>query len=59
MDAASATSRVFKIKGYEAPTVEILFGEGQPFKHEPVIKTLHQLSQLVSETVNIFERHMT
>lgn len=34
------------------PSVEVVFGQGQPFQMEPVIPVLHQLSQLVSRCVD-------
>jgi hypothetical protein len=39
------------------PTFRVLFGEGLPAYNEPVLPTLHQFSELVCETVNLFESH--
>ena len=39
--------------------VQIKFGAGTPFEDEPVIPTLLQMSDLVSETLNAFERLIT
>ncbi len=37
-------------------TVDIKFGDGTPFKDNPVIPTLLQISDVVSETLKAFER---
>ena len=39
-------------------TVDVKFGKGTPFENEPVIPTLLQISQVVMETINAFERLM-
>ena len=45
----------FRFQGHGEPAFAVLFGEGQPFAGEPVVPTLHQLSQLVSGTVQAIE----
>lgn len=36
------------------PSAEIVFGKGQPAEHRPVVPTLTNLAQAVSDTVNLF-----
>jgi hypothetical protein len=37
--------------------VEVCFGKGEPFENEPIIPTLHQLSELVSSIRQTLEAH--
>jgi hypothetical protein len=46
-----------QVTGYEQPTLDVCFGEGQPFQNQPVVPTLFQLSQLVSQIVGVIEEH--
>ena len=46
----------FTFEGQGKPAFAILFGEGQPFGGKAIVPTLHQLSQLVSRTVDHFEQ---
>jgi hypothetical protein len=46
----------FIFEGYGQPAFAVLFGEGQPFEGQPVVPTLHQLSQLVSGVVEAIEK---
>jgi hypothetical protein len=50
----STTDRM-EITNHGQPTVEILFGKGDVFENEPVIPTLLQCGQLVSNAVDIIE----
>lgn len=42
------------IEQYAEPTTEIVFGQGQPLEHEPIIPSLTKLAETVSETVEAF-----
>lgn len=46
-----------EIKGNPKLTADIALGEGQPFEHEPLIPTLHQLVDLIDGIVKTFEAH--
>ncbi len=54
MDLSNAK---YHIEEHEKPAFHVLFGEGH-FKGKPVVKTLHELSQLVSGIVQTFEKHI-
>jgi len=56
---AIATSGTLEITDYGQPAVEVVFGEGQPFEAQPVLPTLHQLSQLVAGVVETIEQAYT
>ena len=45
----------FTFQGYGQPTLAVLFDKGQVFEGQPIIPTLHQLSQLVSGIIHAFE----
>ena len=38
-------------------TFEVSFGRGQPFQYEPVVPTLHQLTELVAGIIETFKAH--
>ncbi len=46
----------FTFVGYGEPVFMVVFGKGQPFEGEAIVPTLHQLSQLISGTVDAFEQ---
>ena len=47
-----------QIHGEPKLTAEIALAEGQPFEHEPLFKTLHQLVDLVDGIIKTFEAHL-
>lgn len=49
----------FEVRGKIEPAVEILFGEGTFFKDQPVIETLLNISNAVSETLRRVEEFIT
>jgi len=51
-----ATSSPLKITKNGQPSFNVLFDKGNPFERQPVIPTLHQLSQLVSGVVQTIEQ---
>jgi hypothetical protein len=51
---AFPASNTLKIEGKIYPTFYICFGKGQAFENQPVIPTLRQLAQFVTETVEKF-----
>ena len=53
---AIATSGTLKITDYGQPAFEVVFGEGLPFEAQPILPTLHQLSQLVAGVVETIEK---
>jgi hypothetical protein len=44
---------------HSQPIANIIFGDGTPFEGYPVLETLSELSQLVSETLKIIEREVS
>ncbi|HEY0940326.1 MAG TPA: hypothetical protein VGE08_09545 [Steroidobacter sp.] len=48
----------FDIEGDFQPSFDITFGQGQALEGEPIIPTLHQLAQLVSNIVDKFENRL-
>lgn len=45
-------------ENYRGAAFDIHFDSGLPFKNEPVIPTLHQLTQLVAGVIQTFVRHI-
>jgi hypothetical protein len=45
-------------ENYRGAAFDIHFGSGLPFENEPVIPTLHQLTQLVTGVIQTFVRHI-
>jgi hypothetical protein len=54
---AIETSAKIHIDNYGQPSFEVLFDQGLPLEGEPIIPTLHQFAQLVTNIVEIFEKH--
>jgi hypothetical protein len=46
-----------KFISYGKPTFDVRFDKLQPFEDQPVVPTLRELSQLVSQVVGIIEQH--
>jgi len=46
----------FTFQGYGQPTFAVLFGKGQVFEGQPIVPTLHQLSQLIAGIVETIEK---
>jgi hypothetical protein len=49
------TNKTVTVKNNPTVAVDVSFGQGTPFEGEPVIPTLVQISNLVTETLNAFE----
>lgn len=56
---AIAMSGTMKITDYGVPAFAVMFGKGEAFEGDPVIPTLHQLTQLVSGVVDTIEKSYT
>ncbi len=56
MSGLISTGSKLHIKSYGKPTLEIYFGQGQPFEKQSVISTVQQLAQLVQGIVQIIEQ---
>lgn len=48
--------RNFELQGYGKPAIAISFDKGQPLEGQPVVPTLHQLSQVVLGIIQTFEK---
>ncbi len=42
---------------YRRATFDVVFDKGLPFEHEPIVPTMHQLTQLVERAINVLAAH--